>query len=341
MHKKILTVILSAGIALSLMSCSYVKIPLMLQKTETAKDKTEKAKEEDEEREESRDEKDTEDDGKNSSMNSEPEENSRDTDNSVLDAAVPEYDQERTEKNKDEVSGINDEAEPEKAEQDLTTPQIDTRGTASYVGKEAEEALKKLDTDYNKVSWGVRYAPIEDLPGIIVSVAPAKEHNGVNGLIIAITNLYDEEISVAGGGTVKGLNGEDVGDFYLFADTIGTGSTFIRDVYCDGVPSGKIHWDSFETMETQKTFVSWEADWTIKERESGKPSVDYSIYADRPFKAGYIYGLLLDGEGNIVDIYSAVDYTETDHLVGSMDGYENPRELGASDLALFANPVAE
>ena len=341
MYKKVLAVMLSIGIASLFISCSSSKVPFLSHETEVSEEKEdaeENVKEETEQigAKEDTDTPEPEGGEERDAVNKSDRTEGRD------DLSWPENsgDQDHPENNGNTPAGTESGTAAEKEEPGLSTPQIDTGGTASYLGKEAEEKIKLLDTDYSKVNWGVRYAPIEDLPGIVVSIAPAKEHNGVNGLVIAVTNLYSEEISVAGGGSVKGLNGEEVGTFYLFADTIGTGSTFIREVYCDGIPSGEIHWDSLETMETSKIYIPWEADWTIGEKD-GHPEAAYSIYANRPFKAGYIYGLLLDNAGNIVDIYSTTDYTETDRLEGTMRGYYDPKELGVADMALFANPISE
>ena len=84
--------------------------------------------------------------------------------------------------------------------EDTTTTQ--TTANAN-LDSEIASTLNGLNTDYNKVKWGSVYSIFPDNPGIVISVAPGKLFNE-DILVVAITNLYDQEISFSGSAKARG-----------------------------------------------------------------------------------------------------------------------------------------
>ena len=76
-----------------------------------------------------------------------------------------------------------------------TEESIDDEWTdeASELDEEVASVLANVDTDYNSVYWGTSYSIFEDLPGVVVSITPCMQKDQY-GLLVAITNLYSDDI---------------------------------------------------------------------------------------------------------------------------------------------------
>lgn len=219
----------------------------------------------------------------------------------------------------------------------------------STLPDDVEEALSKLETDYNKVYWGSRYSMFEDMPGVVVSVTPCKLYGVDYGLVIAITNLYDTDVSFAGSASALGSNDTVIGDAYIYNSCIGSGNTFIEVIDCgsDEMPDGRIHWEDVDLAEAIGTYVPWEADYSGKENsEDGTISIDYELYATygTPCNGEIVYALLIDENGFVIGLSSdyATSIGENEKYAGSIEiaGDEDDFRL-VKDVAMFANPIAE
>lgn len=229
-----------------------------------------------------------------------------------------------------------------------STPELqgetsNTKGDSDIVSTltpETEEKLAQMVDDYAKIKWGVRYAPFKEIPDVVFSLAPYVDRFGKYNLILAITNLTPYEVTISGNGAPKNMDGTYSEASYFFADSIGSGNTYIRQMPCSGVPTGEVHWEDLTSDTAYRRFVPWEADWEIR---SGKNCVllNYNIYANEPFKAGDVFGLVVDSFGNIVDTFNIFESEVTSNLTGSIKSFTDYSAINASDLAFFVNPTTE
>lgn len=203
--------------------------------------------------------------------------------------------------------------------------------------------LSDLDTEYTKVNWGVTYAPIEDAPNLFVSVAPWVDSYGNPALLVAVTNMYDTNLNFSGNAYAKDSSGNYVGNYYAYLSNIGPGNTSVFKIICrdGGVPNGEIHWEDLKVEEGIKTYVPWEADWSIS-NEGNMLTLDYTVNMEQAATIGEVYGLVLDKDGNIIDIFTDYISDEKSTITTSTQLYrENIATSGASDVALFMNPTVQ
>ena len=212
----------------------------------------------------------------------------------------------------------------------------------SHLDSDVKEKLDALDTDYSKVNWGVQYSPFEDEPGLVISVAPYVDEYGTYKLIVGITNLLDTPITFSGGAEAKGKDESIVGETYIYEDSLGVGNTVIEIISCDDIPDGRIHWTDLKMQEGDSRYIPWEADWELLNGDDKSEIIfKYNLYANEPFVAGYIYGLALDQDGNVVYVFDAYEDELTSNLTGSVTTYEDLSARGLKDVALFSNSLAE
>lgn len=234
----------------------------------------------------------------------------------------------------------------QEAENQDTDSSGDTPGALvnSQLGADVEEQLLQLQSDYNKVNWGVRYALSEDYPALVVSVAPYVSY-GEYHLLVAFTNLYGEDVSVSGSAKAYGEGDEFIGETYIYTTAIGCGNTVLEDINCgEKIPDGRIHWeDCAIDTEPYDSFVAWQADYkTSGSTSDGYITIDYSIYADNgsEFSPGTVTFLILDDKGNIMgngsDYYTdMVAAGEKHEGSASVFGEEEFLSQGSS-VAMFA-----
>ena len=214
--------------------------------------------------------------------------------------------------------------------------------TNNTLSAKTQSILSSIDTDYNKINWGVVYSPFED-EGVVISIAPYSE-GGTPGLVIGITNLYNKDVTFSGKGYAKNSSGGKVGDVYMFNSAIGSGSTIIQTVPCfDGVPTGEIHWDEIELPNCYEEYVPWEGDWSIKTDSYDNFVVDYKINSNKTMMPGYVTFMLLDSNGNILDVVDDYNSDKGTNTQGSVNTYSDIQDYGKApaDVAMFVNPVAE
>lgn len=198
------------------------------------------------------------------------------------------------------------------------------------------------NTDYDKVNWGVTYAPIEDMPNLTISVAPWIDSYDNPALLVAVTNMYDTNLNFSAKASAKDSNGNYVGDTYAYLSNIGPGNTSVFKIICrDGVPNGEIHWDELKVEEGIKTYVPWEADWNIS-NEGNMLTLDYTVNMAQAATIGEVYGLVIDKDGNIIDIFTDYINDEKSTITTSTQLYrENIATSSAADVALFMNPTTQ
>lgn len=198
------------------------------------------------------------------------------------------------------------------------------------------------NTDYDKINWGVTYAPIEDMTNLTISVAPWVDSYDNPALLVAVTNMYDTNLNFSAKASAKDSSGNYVGDTYAYLSNIGPGNTSVFKIICrDGVPNGEIHWDELKVEEGIKTYVPWEADWNIS-NEGNMLTLDYTVNMSQAATIGEVYGLVIDKDGNIIDIFTDYINDEKSTITTSTQLYrENIATSGASDVALFMNPTTQ
>lgn len=215
------------------------------------------------------------------------------------------------------------------------------------ISEEVEKSLDSLDTDYSQVKWGVRYSLFDEAPGIVVSVSLCKEYDDYE-LVLAFTNLYENEVSVAANAEALGEDGSVIGERFFYETNIGAGNTVIETINCgDTLPDGRIHWTELSYNEGNKKYVPWEADYNISGKASdGYATVSYEMYAANTGTSadtvGLVTILLLDDEGYITAV--GTDYLDEGFgsapVSGETNIYGDEVELKkTANLAMFANPV--
>ena len=245
-----------------------------------------------------------------------------------------------------DTNTTNDVTEPEQpAETNNTVEQQpadnSSSDTASYISDEAKKILASLDTDYNKVNWGVQYSPT-GMDGIVISVAPYVDSDSYY-LAVAVTNLYGEDTTFSATGYAKGLSGQEIGSLSFYETAICPGNTVVKLIYCDDVPTGEIHWDEIELPNVYETSAYWESDWSLGTDADGYLKVDYTIMSNTTMMPGYVTGLVLDKKGNIVAAYQDYNSNKGSNASGIIKYYVKASNLSGtpSDVAMFCNPLEE
>jgi hypothetical protein len=207
--------------------------------------------------------------------------------------------------------------------------------------------LARLDTDYSKVKWGVVYNISKDYPGVVASVTPCKEGEDYK-LVVAITNLYDKELTIYGDLKARAADDSEIGELTIYESHIGTGNTVINTIECDDkMPDGRVRWtDITIRTENEKTYTPWEADWEM----SGNPgdgmltaNVTLTAANNGKLGTGDITGLLLDDQGYVLAVGESYVSEATDggkKAEASLLFFGDASDLKKTkDLASFANPV--
>ena len=208
---------------------------------------------------------------------------------------------------------------------------------SSYLTKAQQSVLDKLETDYSKVNWGVEYSP-KGMDGIIISVAPYMDGK-FPYLLVGFTNIYDEDVTISASGYAKGKGGKEIADISIYEDAIRPGNTVVKAIYCDGTPTGEIHWDSIELPKVYYESTYWEGEWSLTKDRDGYYQVDYDLSANDYSYAGYVTALALDRNGNILDV--AYDYNSDNgyYSSGTIQFYEKEFNSKVYDVAMFTNPL--
>ena len=110
------------------------------------------------------------------------------------------------------------------------------------------------------------------------------------------------------------------------------------------VPDGRIHWTDLNLVlnESNSQYVSCEADWALSNSDdSSEVILKYNLYAMEPFVAGYIFGLALDQDGNVVYIFDMYEEEATSCLTNSIAADEDLSEREVKDVALFFNALTK
>ncbi len=210
------------------------------------------------------------------------------------------------------------------------------RETAYYLTDEAMGVLSTLETDYSKVHWGVVYSP-EGMDGLVISVAPYVEGD-LTYLIIGFTNIYNQTIAVTADGYVKDVNGNDIGTVYAYQAALGAGSTILCKVYCDGIPTGEIHWNSVEATQPYGEYQIWSSTWQLMTDSDGYYYADYTMNSSSKMRVGDVWLLVLDSNGDIIGYGEDYNATEGTAAEGKIDFYT--KDLGNFEqVAMFSNPV--
>lgn len=247
--------------------------------------------------------------------------------------------------------GVEVEETPDSFEENEETEGSDTEDIATTqttananLDSEIASTLNGLNTDYNKVKWGSVYSMFEENPGVVISVAPGKMYDE-DILIIAITNLYDQEFCFSG--TAKALGKDDaiVGETFVYESCVGACNTVIEYIDCDSTPDGRIRWEECEVSEPYQEYIPWEADYQAKgNAQDGYLTVEYALYTSDGSACDScpITILLVDKDGYITGMMT--DYmdelAEKGTWNSSVDVYGDESMLSQTkDVAIFANTV--
>ena len=214
-----------------------------------------------------------------------------------------------------------------------------TTSSSSYLTSEQESILNKLDTDYSKVNWDVQYSP-EGMDGIIISVSSYNEGK-YPYLVVAVTNIYNQDVTFSAKGYAKGKSGQEVADISFYENAVRPGNTIIKSVYCDATPTGEIHWDEIELPDVFGESTYWEGDWSLSTDKDGYYQVDYTVSSDDYMTPGYVTAVLLDKYGYVIDV--AYDYNIDKGYSASdrIQFYNKDYTSKIVDVAMFTNPLIE
>ena len=99
-----------------------------------------------------------------------------------------------------------------------TEESIDDEWTdeASELDEEVASVLANVDTDYNSVYWGTSYSIFEDLPGSSSEHYTVYAEGNQYGLLVAITNLYSDDIWFNGSAVALDEDGNQIGETYIY-----------------------------------------------------------------------------------------------------------------------------
>ncbi len=236
---------------------------------------------------------------------------------------------------------VSEPAEPEApaAEPEVTdnTTQSSSSTTASYLAEDAQKILSSLDTDYNKVNWGVQYSPT-GMDGIVISVAPFMDGNSYY-LLVAVTNLYGEDVTFSASGYPKGTDGQKIGSISFYENAIAPGNTVAKAIYCEEIPTGEIRWDEIELPNVFDKSAYWESDWGIQTDSDGYIEVPFTIYSDVNMMPGTVTAIILDSKGDILAVEDDFIMDEGKEVSGTIKLFKKDLPGTPVDLAMFANPL--
>lgn len=209
--------------------------------------------------------------------------------------------------------------------------------TSSYLTSETQSILDSLDTDYNKVKWAVQYSPT-GMEGIVISISPYMDGD-YTYLLVAITNLYDSDVTFSAKGYAKGENGEQVGTVSFYDTAIRPGNTIARSIYCEAMPTGEIHWDNIELPNVYDESAYCEIEWTLKTDSDGYIITDYTIESKDYMTPGYVTALILDEDGYILAVADDYNSDKGTTASGTIQFFKDELPGTPTDLAIFVNAL--
>ena len=229
---------------------------------------------------------------------------------------------------------------------ELDNSKVDTSGRVSTLLPETEELLSKLDTDYNKINWGVTYSMFEELPNFVISVTPYMRY-GEYYLLIGMTNLYKEPMDFTASAVAYDADGNEIGDTFIYINAIGGANTALSLIPCgDKMPDGRIHWEEAELKESSfSKYIPWELDYSLTGKASdGVLTASYGIYSANKDTLSDVnlFCVLTDENGYVLSLgsdYLLEDVPAGETYEGEIKIYEDEAVLSAvKGIAFFANP---
>jgi hypothetical protein len=213
----------------------------------------------------------------------------------------------------------------------------DVKAASCYISDEALEMIQKVDSDYSKVKWAVQYT-LPDMEGLIISITPCFSADG-ESVVVAVTNLYSEDVGIWASGYIKGMDGSSVGSVYINNYCLGRADTTAVVVPVSADTDGSIHWDFFEKETAIGEGPYWESDWALGKSDAGDYAMKYKIISDDSMDLGTVTALVLNQDGYVIG-YGTDDNTNHGKEVEGVVDF-GCKEFGgsAADIALFVNPV--
>lgn len=88
-----------------------------------------------------------------------------------------------------------------------------------------------------------------------MSITPCIQ-NDQYGLLVAITNLYSDDIWFNGSAVALDEDGNQIGETYIYEPNLGSGNTAVEVIDCgQTMPDGRVQWTEGQTMEASGTYV--------------------------------------------------------------------------------------
>ena len=174
------------------------------------------------------------------------------------------------------------------------------------ISEESQAKLDALETDYSKVNWQVEYEPID---GIVVSesmyVVDTAKWGPTNHMVVAFTNLTDDNVKISIEGYLENEDGEVAHDLVEDDIEIWAGNTVAREIYFEfKVPSGNIKWNNITAEHLDREYVPYEIVPELEKGDKGNYSIKPNIVSDPEHQNSYRCtgecGLVLDKDGNIL-----------------------------------------
>ena len=176
----------------------------------------------------------------------------------------------------------------------------------------------------------------DGMDGFVISIAPYMDGDTVR-LLIAFTNLYNEEVFVNARGDALDANGNKIGSVSGYELTIGSGNSVLYDVECKGTPTGEIHWETIEVKEAKREYVPWEGDWQLGTDANGNYAVQWNLTGDKSMDLGFVRLIAVDENGYICGCAQGYGGDPATSFSGTEDFYSGMSGTPA-DIAMFANP---
>lgn len=224
--------------------------------------------------------------------------------------------------------------------EDIDTPTEEVTLTEDTDSTETTSDIFTESTEYNKVNWGTSYT-LPDYDGITVSVTPYVDAYNCYNLVVGVTSEYTETLTLSAEVTARDDNGNDIGDSYIYLD-LGEDNTSIFIIHCDDdtIPNGELHWEDIRVSENYKTYVPWSINYSVDAIDNNDLSLTYTIMSNEEATPGYVYGLLLDPDGYVIDVFDDYVSDTSDYIEDEDTLYrQNITSYDLSDIAIFTTPT--
>ena len=153
--------------------------------------------------------------------------------------------------------------------------------------------------------------------------------------------LQDEDTTFSAKAYAKGTDGQYIGQASFYETAIGPGNTVIKKIFCDGVPTGEIHWEDIELPNVYEESAYWESDWQLSTDSDGYIQVNYVVASNEYMMPGYVTAIVLDADGDILALEDDYNTSKGTTAEGTVKYYARELAGQPADVAMFTNPLKQ